>query len=69
MRPIIIAINNNEVTMSFEDFEKAINDAYDHGYNDGYSSASNFITVSPYIGPTTPNIAYCASNPTVDDGK
>lgn len=45
MKPLIIfPTNQKEITISIEDLEKYIHDAYDSGYRDGYNSRRDTVT-------------------------
>ena len=43
MKPVVIYIdkNSSKVTLTKEEFEKYLKDAYDNGYSDGYASGKS----------------------------
>lgn len=68
MKPIIIYATDKKITLSTEEFEKYIRDAYDaghkEGYNEGYAAGKVYgwwqtpTITTPYYNTTTPSTPY-----------
>ena len=62
MKPVVIYIdkNSSKITLTKEEFEKYLKDAYDNGYSDGYASGKsnswNWPTYPTNTPVTTPHI-------------
>ena len=66
MKPVVVYIdrNSSKITLTKEEFEKYLKDAYDNGYSDGYVSGKsnrwnwptdNDRVTTPHINWNTPN--------------
>ena len=62
MKPIVIYIdkNSSKITLTKEEFEKYLKDAYDAGYNTGYNTGKEYnwwhspVITTPYYTNTNP---------------
>ena len=65
MKPVVIYVdkNSSKVTLTKEEFEKYLKDAYDNGYSDGYASGKSNSWNWPTNNPvTTPHITWNTPN-------